>query len=109
MKIKKLLAVILFTVLSTIAIGQTVHYTRTGHKYHSEGCQYLRRSDYTCQLKEAISMGLGPCSRCSPPREVKEEKVVITKEVKKKKKTSLNEIMIKERMRRRSKISYAIL
>ncbi len=53
-----------------VAIAQTVHYTRTGKKYHSDGCQYLRRSDYECSLQEALNMGLSACSRCDPPRQV---------------------------------------
>lgn len=59
---------------SVLSFSQTVHYTRTGKKYHSEGCQYLRKSDYTCSLKEALAMGLDACSRCAPPTQVVEEK-----------------------------------
>jgi hypothetical protein len=45
-----------------------VHFTRTGHKYHTAGCRYLRQSDYTVTLREAKDRGLGPCSVCDPPR-----------------------------------------
>ena len=47
-------------------IAQTVHITRTGSKYHSAGCSYLR-SDIPIDLKEAINRGYTPCSRCNPP------------------------------------------
>lgn len=53
-----------------VAIAQTVHYTETGKKYHSGGCQYLRKSDYTCSLQEALDRGLSACSRCDPPTQV---------------------------------------
>lgn len=46
----------------------TVYATRTGKKYHSAGCQYLRSSRILMSLSDAKARGLGPCSRCSPPR-----------------------------------------
>lgn len=45
-----------------------VHITKTGEKYHSAGCQYLRKSDIPISLSSAKSMGYTPCSKCSPPR-----------------------------------------
>lgn len=45
-----------------------VYVTDTGDKYHSEGCQYLRRSCYAETLEDAINEGYTPCSRCHPPR-----------------------------------------
>lgn len=45
----------------------TVYSTRTGSKYHRDGCQYLRSSKISVSLKAATSSGLGPCSRCRPP------------------------------------------
>ena len=45
-----------------------VHITRTGEKYHSAGCQYLRKSDIEVTLSEAIARGLTPCSKCNPPQ-----------------------------------------
>ncbi|MHB9024737.1 MAG: copper amine oxidase N-terminal domain-containing protein [Armatimonadota bacterium] len=48
--------------------GPTVYITRTGAKYHSAGCQYLRRSCIPISLSEAKAQGYTPCSRCSPPR-----------------------------------------
>ena len=46
---------------------ETVYVTRTGKKYHREGCSSLRRSKIPISLAEA-KLGYGPCSRCNPPR-----------------------------------------
>lgn len=45
-----------------------VYTTKTGSKYHSAGCQYLRRSSIEMTLSEAKEARLSPCSRCSPPK-----------------------------------------
>lgn len=45
-----------------------VHITKTGKKYHSAGCQYLRQSDIVTTLDTAKAKGLEPCSKCNPPR-----------------------------------------
>ena len=45
-----------------------VHITKTGEKYHREGCQYLKKSDILITLDEAKRMGYEPCSKCNPPR-----------------------------------------
>ena len=55
------------TVLAKGDSDVMVHITRTGHKYHSGGCRYLRQSDYVVTLREAKERGLGPCSVCDPP------------------------------------------
>ncbi len=44
----------------------TVYVTRTGSKYHREGCRYLARSMIPILLKEAV-LSYGPCSVCNPP------------------------------------------
>ena len=46
----------------------TVHITRTGSKYHCSGCSYLRKSDYSINILDAVNQGYTPCSRCNPPR-----------------------------------------
>ena len=43
-----------------------VYVTRTGKKYHREGCSSLRRSKIPISLAEAKQQ-YGPCSRCNPP------------------------------------------
>lgn len=46
------------------ANGQTVYVTKTGKKYHSNGCQYLRKSSYSMTLADATGSGYTACSRC---------------------------------------------
>lgn len=46
---------------------QTVYITKTGRKYHADGCQYLRRSQIPMSLKQAKAQGYTPCSRCPVP------------------------------------------
>ena len=45
-----------------------VYITRTGEKYHRDGCRYLSRSKIATTLKDAVANGYGPCSVCKPPR-----------------------------------------
>ena len=42
----------------------TVYVTRTGKKYHSPGCRYLRKSQRSIEINKAISLGYTPCSVC---------------------------------------------
>ena len=46
----------------------TVHATRTGTKYHMEGCRFLSKSDIPITLSDAKAKGLTPCSVCNPPQ-----------------------------------------
>lgn len=45
-----------------------VYVTKTGEKYHSDGCQYLRKSQIPISLDDAKASGYTPCSKCNPPR-----------------------------------------
>ena len=45
----------------------TVYVTKTGEKYHSDGCRYLSQSKIIIEL-EAAKQKYDPCSVCSPPR-----------------------------------------
>ena len=45
-----------------------VYITRTGKKYHREGCSTLKSSKIPITLKEACERGYKPCSLCDPPR-----------------------------------------
>jgi hypothetical protein len=47
--------------------AQTVYVTRTGKKYHREGCRYLVRGKVPMTLKEAKAKGYAPCKVCHPP------------------------------------------
>lgn len=44
----------------------TVYVTETGEKYHSDGCQYLSKSQISIDLSEA-KRSYSPCSKCNPP------------------------------------------
>ena len=44
-----------------------VYRTKTGEKYHRDGCSYLK-SKIEITVGEAQAMGLTPCSRCNTPR-----------------------------------------
>lgn len=76
MKLKKRLLTLLLVVgmifslpLTTFAASgnTTVYVTRTGEKYHSNGCQYLRKSQIAISLQDAVNSGYDACSRCNPP------------------------------------------
>ena len=47
--------------------GTTVYITRTGKRYHREGCSSLSRSKIVITLSDAKARGYTPCQRCSPP------------------------------------------
>jgi hypothetical protein len=57
---KKSLLVFVFFFVAFIAIAQTVYITRTGSKYHSDGCRYLSRSCIPISLSEAKAEGYEP-------------------------------------------------
>ncbi len=50
----------------TLGTG-SVYRTKTGEKYHREGCSSLSKSKSALSVSQAKSKGLGPCSRCNPP------------------------------------------
>ena len=71
------LALFLFASVSAIASQNTnplvsgdtiVYVTRTGSKYHRDGCGSLSKSKIEITLKEAVEEGYEPCKRCKPPR-----------------------------------------
>ena len=41
--------------------------TKTGAKYHLDGCSSLSKSKISIKLSEAKAEGLTPCSKCHPP------------------------------------------
>lgn len=45
-----------------------VYITKTGEKYHQDGCRYLSKSRIPINLSDAKSQGYTPCSVCNPPR-----------------------------------------
>lgn len=51
----------------TVKKEVTVYITESGEKYHSSGCQYLRKSKIPISLDDAKARGFTPCSKCKPP------------------------------------------
>jgi len=47
--------------------SQTVYITRSGKKYHLDGCRYLTASKTAISLKDAQNQGYTPCKVCHPP------------------------------------------
>jgi len=60
------LILLIFLVSSFNTIAQTVYITKTGSKYHNDGCRYLSQSKISIDLVTAISKGYGACSVCKP-------------------------------------------
>jgi hypothetical protein len=52
--------------VSIFTFGQTVYVTNTGTKYHTSGCQYLRKSKIATSSDKAIERGYSACSVCKP-------------------------------------------
>jgi hypothetical protein len=46
--------------------SKTVYITNSGKKYHSLGCMYLKKSQISISLDDAIGKGYEPCSKCNP-------------------------------------------
>lgn len=46
------------------AATETVYVTKSGKKYHHDGCQYLKKSKIAISLDEAVAEGYTPCSKC---------------------------------------------
>ena len=46
--------------------GYTVYITKTGEKYHSGGCRYLKKSKIAIDINDASAQGYEPCSVCNP-------------------------------------------
>ena len=62
--------ILLVLLFSLSVYSQTVYITRTGQKYHDDGCRYLSRSKIETTLAEAKNSGYTACSVCSPPTSV---------------------------------------
>lgn len=63
-----LVALAIGTALLLSAQDVLVYVTRTGSKYHREGCPSLRAGATAMSLAEAAAAGYEPCARCDPPR-----------------------------------------
>lgn len=49
-----------------ISSAQTVYINKTGKKYHTDTCHYLKNSKKEITLEEAINSGYQACSVCRP-------------------------------------------
>lgn len=56
------------TAVSSQPAAATVYITKTGTKYHADGCRHLAKSRIPIALDEAKKKGYEPCSVCQPPR-----------------------------------------
>jgi len=43
-----------------------VYITKTGKKYHKDGCRYLNQSKIETTLKKAVAGGMEACKICKP-------------------------------------------
>ena len=67
--VRRASVVVVFALTSLMlarAQSETVYVTRTGQKYHLDGCRSLSRSKIPMALTEAAKR-YGPCSVCRPP------------------------------------------
>lgn len=67
-RIMTLFLVFLIVSVAFAATGTTIVYiTKTGAKYHGDGCASLKKSRIKVTLSEAVSRGYAPCKICNPP------------------------------------------
>jgi hypothetical protein len=68
---KRFLIIILAFVVAGVVFAAgpdtVVYITKTGEKYHTEGCSSLRNSKIAITLGEAVLKGYESCQRCKPP------------------------------------------
>lgn len=66
----KLWMTILFILVTSVLVSaQTCYITKTGSKYHTEHCRYLKYSKYSTDLDTAIKYGYIACRVCKPTRQ----------------------------------------
>jgi len=66
MKTIKLLFLILTLAYVLNVSAQSVYTTKTGEKYHTTTCSYLKYSKNEITLEKAISLGYQACNVCKP-------------------------------------------
>ena len=66
MKFFQLLLFLIFLGCSQNNSAQTVYTTKTGEKYHTATCRYLKYSKKEITLEQAINLGYQACSVCKP-------------------------------------------
>jgi competence protein ComEC len=67
---KCLLVIILVCVVAGAGFAANkdvvVYITKSGEKYHTASCSYLKKSKIEISLGSAVSKGYEPCLRCKP-------------------------------------------
>jgi len=46
--------------------GMTVYLTKSGSKFHRDGCSSLSKSKIAISYEDAVERGFEPCGRCKP-------------------------------------------
>lgn len=66
MKPLKILLLVLSFAFVNSAISQTVYTTKTGEKYHTSSCRYLKYSKKEYTLEKVKALGFTACVVCKP-------------------------------------------
>ena len=69
MKALRLIFLFLFLGFACNTSAQKVYVTKTGEKYHTNSCRYLKYSKYEITLEKAIKQGYDACLVCKPSKE----------------------------------------
>ena len=51
---------------AVITAGTTVYLTKSGSKFHRDGCSSLSKSKIAISYEDAVARGFEPCGRCKP-------------------------------------------
>ena len=51
---------------AVVSAGDTVYLTKSGTKFHRDGCSSLSKSKIAISYEDALSRGFEPCGRCKP-------------------------------------------
>ena len=54
--------------VSAVGGDTTVYITKTGEKYHSDGCGSLSKSKIATTLQDAVDKAYEACKKCKPPK-----------------------------------------
>jgi micrococcal nuclease len=61
------MAILCLILLGSADATTTVYVTKSGKKYHLDGCSSLSNSKVAITLQDAVKSGYTPCSICKPP------------------------------------------
>lgn len=66
MKFHRIALLLISITFVTNTFAQNVYVTKTGEKYHTETCRYLKYSKKEITLQKAFELGYTACSVCKP-------------------------------------------